>query len=112
MWDGFGQKTKRRKQKLLNEKRQARIEEMRATMTMAELSRRREESQGLGFEFRTRLQFISYLVEQYEEEEQSATDDCIVIDRSEDEREEEEDELIETNTVDTLSSDSEDIVVF
>ena len=47
------------KQERLHELREERLEKLRSTMTMSELSQRKNENQGP--EYRTRLEFIRYV---------------------------------------------------
>ena len=59
VWDGYGQKLARRKRKRLNEIKREKMAKTRSTMTMDELTRRRESCQGPVFT--NRLDFIRYV---------------------------------------------------
>jgi hypothetical protein len=61
VWDRYGRKLGRRKQKRLNEIKQERMKDTRSNMTMEELDRRKDSSRGPVFT--NRLDFVRFLVE-------------------------------------------------
>lgn len=109
-WSRFGDKLRRRKKSRLDEIRQERLGKARSTMTMAELSQRREECQGP--EFQTRLDFIRFLVDHDKDIQNSSTSSgkktSSLYNDIFGDSEEDDDGLSEEDTEYTDSSDSEE----